>query len=428
MVLGILVALAVAGTAFVVFMREAGMAANNTVQLAQAELAARSGLEHAVRVILRTYQDYYCSDSRALHLKDGSWVQETDEGESNLAWSHYFKDSAGGESVASWIDPGLKGRVIKLTDGVIDRGEYAVGIVDLDSKLHANIAQWPDRQASSAAELRTLLKAVAELAGLGSEEQERLATRLANPFPPCASLSEVARRAEVVKYSLEKFFTVYPVNDSSGDRPAVNVNTVPVVLLTELLKPIPSLDDATAAALAAYLAGVRPFVNRHEFEEAIFRVTADDDVADLPDPAVVQLRERQFNDVLNSASDFDVNESAYDEPDNACVYSFDGWAPYKDGIGPAQIGGRHSDRDGAEVETTGAVEDNVTWSTELKFTSRFFHIYVVGWAVDPNATTAERRRVAARRCHAVYDADARKVVWFRWNHSSHGNVMDAILP
>lgn len=63
---------------------------------------------------------------------------------------------------------------------------------------------------------------------------------------------------------------------------------------------------------------------------------------------------------------------------------------------------------------------NVTWSTELRFTSRFFHIYVLGrgW----NVGTGEAAGV--RRLHAVYDAEKDRVIWLRWNISSRGSVTD----
>ncbi len=75
-------------------------------------------------------------------------------------------------------------------------------------------------------------------------------------------------------------------------------------------------------------------------------------------------------------------------------------------IGPSQTGGSR----------TNAV--NVTWSTEFKFSSRFFHIYVLGrgWCAG--------RAAGVRRAHAIYDAETDRIVWMRWNLSSRGSLAD----
>ena len=203
-------------------------------------------------------------------------------------------------------------------------------------------------------------------------------------------------------------------------RPAVNVNTVSEALLAELVKPVCSFRAAVdsrgpkkAEALARHICAMRPFKGRHEFEEAVRRVTGDDAVVDLHDyvadlPVGTHLSERQFSDLLNSAALRRAeNESAYDEPGNPGVYTFDGWAEGQAGwIGPSQTGGSR----------TNAV--NVTWSTEFKFSSRFFHIYVLGrgWCAGKAA--------GVRRAHAIYDAETDRVVWMRWNLSSRGSLAD----
>ena len=113
-----------------------------------------------------------------------------------------------------------------------------------------------------------------------------------------------------------------------------------------------------------------------------------------------------------------------------------------DATGPSQTGGSR---------TNGS---DVTWSTELKFRSRFFHVYVIGRAW--HVATAEP--VGVRRLHAVYDSstwigdtlralerslalrrgpglaihpyvDTRKVSpEARWNLSSRGSVTDMTVP
>lgn len=202
-------------------------------------------------------------------------------------------------------------------------------------------------------------------------------------------------------------------------RPAVNVNTAPEELLAELLRPICSFLAAVdaagprkAEALAGHICATRPFGGRHDFEEAVRRVTGDDAVGDLRDyveelPPGSHLTERQFNDLLNSSAGVIAeDESAYDDPGNQGVYSFDGWEPYGDDVGPSQTGGSR----------TNSV--NVTWSAEFKFTSRFFHIYVLGrgWCAGKAA--------GVRRAHAIYDAETGRIVWMRWNLSSRGSVTD----
>ena len=88
------------------------------------------------------------------------------------------------------------------------------------------------------------------------------------------------------------------------------------------------------------------------------------------------------------------DESAYDDPGNPGVYSFDGWEPYGDDVGPSQTGGSR----------TNSV--NVTWSAEFKFTSRFFHIYVLGRGWNTEADRAQ----GVRRLHAIYDAEKKRVI------------------
>jgi len=62
-----------------------------------------------------------------------------------------------------------------------------------------------------------------------------------------------------------------------------------------------------------------------------------------------------------------------------------------------------------------------TWGAEVKFVSRFYHIYVLGRTV---ADDAERRTMSERRLHAVYDAGTRRVLWMRWNHEAKANMGD----
>jgi hypothetical protein len=565
MVIAILATLALAGTAFLVVMGQESKAASSTLYLAQAELAARSGLEHAVGVIDKTKTNVpalVITPDGALDTAAGSFSEL--EGQINAGWHRYFEQGTA-DPVSPWIlhyftDTSVpftgqneerygatagplahetRGRVIPFPSGIAaKRGEYAVCVTDLDGKLHANIAAWKGGLGGDGTgalvDLGAVVAAVAKVADPDDTTDpddifitDTQATRLGqrSSGPPFSSLSEVARRADVMtsheRYALERFFTVYPIPGSDGSmvydgasvynsgssttevtltsspafadgevvgmaalflksgamfgiatnvgsvlilagncedvpthgtkfvivpRPAVNVNTAPEALLAELFKPPMRLvDDVTvetnaeseakAVALAKYLCSRRPFVNRSELEDAIFLVVGNQNVGGLPmlwpgNGAVEQLpglgtglTERQFNDCLNSiAGVLAMDESAFDEPANPGVYSFDGWEPYQTGeVGPSQTLGACSDRTGGLASGTGVPEDNVTWSTELKFNSRFFHIYVVGRAWNENAGEA----TGVKRLHAIYDSRApAKIIWLRWNLSSRGSLTD----
>jgi hypothetical protein len=137
---------------------------------------------------------------------------------------------------------------------------------------------------------------------------------------------------------------------------------------------------------------------------------------ELPDSAG-NLTERQFNDFLNSAAPgtgagADPDGSAFDDPLVPGVYAFDGWEPHADGVGPSQTGGSRTNGSG------------VTWSTELKFRSRFFHVYVIGRGWNENVAEP----VGVKRLHAVYDSLTKRTVWMRWNLSSRGSLTDMGAP
>jgi hypothetical protein len=231
-------------------------------------------------------------------------------------------------------------------------------------------------------------------------------------------------------------------------RPAVNVNTAPEKLLAELLKPPMRLEDDAveadsesddkAEALAKLICERRPFADRHELEDIVFRATGSDGVEDLGDyhatlAADTHLTERQFNDILNSiAGVLTEEESAFDEPSATGgvpgVYSFDGWEPYQSGeVGPSQTWGDCSAADGTLADHAGTPATNVTWSTELKFDSRFFHIYVIGrgWNESEDENDPKSTPTGVKRLHAIYDSrPPGRIIWLRWNLSSRGSVTD----
>ena len=70
MVLGILATMTIVATAFLLFMRQSYRAATNAQFAARAELACRSGLEHAIRAI-RAAADLYVCETHAVPA-DGS--------------------------------------------------------------------------------------------------------------------------------------------------------------------------------------------------------------------------------------------------------------------------------------------------------------------------------------------------------------------
>jgi hypothetical protein len=236
-------------------------------------------------------------------------------------------------------------------------------------------------------------------------------------------------------------------------RPAVNVNTAPEALLIEILRRPLRLEenestgrsDAKAEALAEVICARRPFANRHELEDLVFRFVGhqrlDRSLISWPDNGALEqlsslatpLTERQFNDVLNSFSGvLSDDDSAFDEPDaigNPGVYSFDGWEPYNDLVGPSQTGGDCSDWAGLLASDASDARDNVTWATELAFRSRFFHIYVVGRGWHEATSDA----VGVKRLHAIYDSappggGPGRIVWLRWNLTSRGSIVDVALP
>jgi hypothetical protein len=123
------------------------------------------------------------------------------------------------------------------------------------------------------------------------------------------------------------------------------------------------------------------------------------------------LTEQQFNDLLNSLNyregsiyASNGNRAAGTEGDSG-VYEFN----FDGATGPEQTGGdKTSDQPSA------------TWGTEVKFASRFYHIYVLGRTV----AESDGRTLAERRLHAVYDAQLRQVLWNRWHFAPKANNAD----
>ncbi len=72
-----------------------------------------------------------------------------------------------------------------------------------------------------------------------------------------------------------------------------------------------------------------------------------------------------------------------------------------------------------------STDGGATWGTEVKFTSRFFHIYSLGRAWIESTGTPS----GVKRCHAIYDAapadsSPGRIIWMRWNLGERGVVSD----
>jgi hypothetical protein len=512
MVLGIVAIMTIVATAFLMFMSQSYRAAANTQFTAQAELAARSGLEHAIRAIQESVDLYVCRTYAIPPDRSCEYRDPADDADGDgdpdgakVGWYRYFE---GNEPIIEYrADRVIQGRRLQVGSPIVQM-EYAVRVYDLDGFLHASLPQWTDGQASAESQVRALIAAVAGIAGLSGDERQALSGQSSGM--PFSSMGELARRSgaarDDTKYDAEQMFTVYPLirsdfqessdavsgettialrtggleeghyergtvffpgsatrypvvaNDAStvtvlgvctGEdgnpirllpaRPAVNINTVSRNLLLELIHWIPVFGTMgnRKDGLAKYLIAEGPFTGRFEFEEAMRRASGGDGIVDLHDYNPVldegtHLMEREFNDFLNNTAGVLAEEdSAYDEPGNPGVYSFDGWSPFydeppgdpkdDDGAGSQQTGGNHSAPDGTDSNVTGDAAHNLTWSTEFKFTSRFFHIYVLGRGWNPETNRAR----GVRRLHAIYDAEGNgKIIWLRWNLSNRGSVSD----
>ena len=115
-----------------------------------------------------------------------------------------------------------------------------------------------------------------------------------------------------------------------------------------------------------------------------------------------------MNDLLNSLAGDNsaaIDASDCDDADNG-VYR---WDFDNNNGGGAAKGEATSD------------QSTATWGTEVKFTSRFYHIYVLGRTVSDDA---EERVMSERRCHAVYDAGTGRILWLRWNFAAKANMGD----
>ena len=408
--------LALVATAFIISARLEARAATNALRGVQAEAACRAGLAHAIAKAQAVYDlggaiSLYDStgdsdawreifyDTTGPDLCPDEWVQHYDSSETNSGMTaKKFPMPRGGSASGEFEQ-------IKRARGFI--AEYYVAVADLDGKLRVNPKNWSTLISSDDDKLKNMLLCFVSgdaRAGTIRDYTKPIwslgSMRAAYGLPNAAALTEV-----------ESFMTVYPRRladlDPPTDRPPVNVNTAREDVLRAILYNVPGLGDAELTAVVGKLTGGRPFMDRKAMEDAL------DDLAPAP-VGDATLTEEQFNDVLNSLNfkgpsvyANDGNKTTSTEGVSG-VYEYD-FDPPPAGSPPAQTGGdKTSDQASA------------TWGTEVKFTSRFFHIYVMGRTLD--ATTSETR--AERRLHAIYDTVTRRVLWSRWNFYAKANMTD----
>ncbi len=414
--------LALLATAFILVARVESRAATNSLRGMQAEAACQAGVAAAIYQIGETCSTCYSLDSATgWH----GYFRDTAAGAPNLCpdtWvQHYDATQAGHEMTAKKVSlPRVaagdtsSGTVKKLKRVRGFASEYFVAVADLDGKLHSNPWHIDNLLDDTAPEHQTqdmldslLLPVVVRDA-------------MVNDLTPHYSLGELRATLLVAGFNDdgltdknelnlgEDFFTIYPrvaalaVKGDAG-RPAVNVNTARRVVLEAIVLNVPGLDGGTLASdVAQKLVDKRPFASRKDMEAAI------DDLAPAP-LGDDTLTEQQFNDLLNSLAGANAaGESDYDLPASPGVYEYDISASSTSGGARTMVG-------------VGPVSADYTWGTEVKFHSRFFHIYVMGRAV---ADDTKQRTLSERRVHAVYDAATRKVLWQRWHFYPKSNMAD----
>jgi len=465
LIVGILAAMVVVASSFLFHVHTELRGADNAVEAAEAEMAARAGLAHAVAVVAEFYSgdyvDYAVNPDGARATGTPAPAPVSTPGGIAAGWHRYFEedDSARGLVISDaerWVrhyerDTGpeheLRGRTFMLFDRTGPRtvGRYAVAVVDLDGKLHADPNLWQTEIAADSGSLDGFLAPVTDALSLSPESR----VRLRGPSPPatrepCRTPAELAARVllppptvtptpgcEIFeprkKYGIEGFFTTYPVVESPApyDPPPVNVNTARWEVLECLLAEIPSLDTTARTAAVDEILVRRPFRDRAAFEAALAELAPEHEVVGqkrgVAPPATPPLTEEQFNDLLNSLNGVEPSLYVSDGDADAGTtgdsgeYEFDfDPIPLPTPPAPPQLnyGG----------ESSLAPPRDATWGAPVKFSSRYFHIYVVAEALSPRG--AEYIVRARKRLHAIYDAGERRFLYFRWNATARGNLGD----
>ena len=433
-------AVAMIATAFAVLVRTEKKAARNSCLATQAELAAISGMEHAMEVAHRTYS-FACSPDGAFD-SGGTFHSTAQELESG--WHRYFEDASGqllsdatkwvshyaGHEMRGHVFPYGEVRVGPPMTQVTCNGEYAVCVVDLDGKLHAVSSKWGEDLSAEVDKDSIIENVFSSLIPTPFTTGDEVKSLL-DLDPPPRSIREIASRAlpkpanptaaeletwRKKTYAVEAYLRPYPIGSALAP---LNINTARVetirAALEATLSQVPSLSDANL--VLDYILSRRPYASRAHFEDALFQATANDDgtgglvALNWDSDNDKYLTETQFNDILNWTSKAS-GLGPYADPTGSGAYSFDGWENYEDNIGPSQTG----------PDFTPSADDAAAWGCEFKFTSRYFHIYAVGLVRDPDATKV----LARKKLHAVYDAEDDRILWFRWNVTERGNIGDYI--
>lgn len=415
--MALVAALSLVATAFIITARLESRAATNALRGLQAEGACRAGLAAAIS---RAQQLYDLGSAVAVYSTD--------------SWHEHFYDASGPDLCPdSWVehyDPAVAKSEMKARRWAMPRttagdpasagvkqlkrargfsAEYYVAVADLDGKLHCNPKNWIDPALLTDAEIQEIYKSLFK-AEHGEARAQTIATSIVTRTEPLWSLGQMRAAFSLADKdemkSAESALTTYPRKLSAGERPAVNANTVRRDVLKAIVLKVPGFTDTLAANVADKLIGNRPLPGRAKLEEAL------DDLA--PNPiGDGTLSEQQFNDLLNSLN--------YKEPS---IYASNG--KHSTGTG-GDSGVYEYDFDNLDPNTqnkggdkTSAVPE-ATWGAEVKFVSRFYHVYVLGRTVSDEAAP---RTMSSRRCHAVYDAGARRVLWLRWHFYRAANVSD----
>ncbi len=428
--LALVAVLTLVATAFIITARLESRAATNGLRGVQAEASCRSGLAAAIYRIELTGDLYSNLD---------------DEDKWHAYWEKDEPLGVRKENLCptSWVDHYGDGRMkgrrwpmprVSVLDGSVKRlkrirgfaAEYYVAVADLDGKLRTGPKNWIDPTLLADADIQEMYKSLF-VAAHGDARAQTIATDIVSRVEPLWSLGQMrptfslADKDELT--SAESALTTYPRKLLAGEHPAVNVNTARRDVLKAVVLNVPGLnqDDGTgvlyADRVADKLISNRPFESRKDMEKALVELgqkawngsgtlpagyTAEDD----------KLSEQQLNDLLNNLAGDNsaaIDESELDRAAKPGLYSRD----FDNSETGDHTKGDHTAL-ATDDETVAA-----TWGTEVKFVSRFYHIYVLGRTV---ADDAEQRVMSERRLHAVYDAGTRRVLWLRWNHEAKANA------
>lgn len=448
LILAIVIAavLAMLATAFIITARVEHKAATNALRGAQAEAACRAGLAAAIARIEMcrkleqvsasvygldtpgSWHEYfysnntgspdYCQDL-CLDASTGKrWVEHYD----STFTKPEMKAKKWPMPIAEGSDPAA---ALKRQKGFT--AEYYVAVADLDGKLHSNPKFIDNSFADADRDAKTL--DMVNALGLTADPARTTLTNddAANwSFGQLRAKLVAAGVAQAEWNDAERVFTVYPrvtapiplvAKSIKCADSQVNVNTARKEVLKAIVLNVPDFTANIADAVADKLTdkSKRPFATRKDMEMALVEL-GDASITNLPAGYAIKpggvLDEKKLNDLLNSlAGD---NSAAIDASD-------------LDDDVPATPGLYHHDFNGdsrcdKDLDYT-SDSPTATWGTEVKFTSRFYHIYVLARTLSGDSPP---RVTAERRLHAVYDADpsSRRVLWLRWNFAAKANTSD----